>query len=194
MNFRKLVATTRSVRRFDETRLVTMSVLEALVDLARQTASAGNSQPLAYVLVNDPDANAELFATLGWAAYLTDWPGPQLGEQPTAYLVMCVNRELGKHAQVDAGIQAQTIMLGARDLGFAACMLGSINRKQLAPIVALPESHDILYVIALGAPGEKVVQEQVAQDGNIKYWRDADGCHHVPKRPLDQVILGRLGK
>ncbi len=194
MNFRKLVAQTRSVRRFDETRSLTMSVLEALADLARQTASAGNKQPLTYVLVNDPDANAELFATLGWAAFLPDWPGPQPGERPTAYMVMCANRELGDHAQVDAGIQAQTIMLGARDLGFAACMLGSVNRTRLAPIVGLPESHDILYVIALGAPGEKVVQEEVAQDGNIKYWRDADGCHHVPKRPLDQVILGRLGK
>jgi hypothetical protein len=34
-----------------------------------------------------------------------------------------------------------------------------------------------------------VTLETVGPDGSIEYWRDADGVHHVPKRPLDELIL-----
>ena len=35
-----------------------------------------------------------------------------------------------------------------------------------------------------------MVVEEVGPDGNIKYWRDSDGVHHVPKRSLHELILG----
>jgi hypothetical protein len=36
---------------------------------------------------------------------------------------------------------------------------------------------------------EWVVIETVGPDGNIRYWRDSDGAHHVPKRSLDDMIV-----
>jgi hypothetical protein len=48
----------------------------------------------------------------------------------------------------------------------------------------------IMLIIALGEPSEKVVIESTTDTkGNIRYWRDEAGIHHVPKRPLDEVIL-----
>ena len=42
--------------------------------------------------------------------------------------------------------------------------------------------------VALGEPAEKVVID-TAYKGNIEYWRDEENVHHVPKRPLGELIL-----
>jgi hypothetical protein len=47
-----------------------------------------------------------------------------------------------------------------------------------------------LLVLALGKPKETVVVETVGPEGDVKYWRDADGVHHVPKRKLEDIIVG----
>jgi hypothetical protein len=35
-----------------------------------------------------------------------------------------------------------------------------------------------------------VVIEPLGTDGDTRYWRDSQGVHHVPKRSLDEIILG----
>jgi len=49
--------------------------------------------------------------------------------------------------------------------------------------------HEILLVLALGKPAEKVVLDSPKADGDIRYWRDAASVHHVPKRPLEKIIV-----
>ena len=69
-------------------------------------------------------------------------------------------------------------------------MIGSVNRTELSPVLALPAEYQILLVIALGKPKETVVLEAVGPDGDIKYWRDEQAIHHVPKRSLEEIIVG----
>ena len=80
-------------------------------------------------------------------------------------------------------------MLGAVEKGLGGCMLGSIRKQDLSEVLQLPAHFEILLVLALGKPIETVEVEAVTADGDIKYWRDEDGIHHVPKRALDEVIL-----
>ena len=69
-------------------------------------------------------------------------------------------------------------------------MIASIDRDGLRQALKIPERFEILLVLALGKPRENVVIETLKPDGDVKYWRDGDGVHHVPKRRLEDVILG----
>ena len=185
----ELIRQNRSCRRFHQDQPVSRETLLALVNLARLSASAANFQPLKYVLSHDPEKNAQIFACLAWAGYLKDWPGPGEGERPAAYLVILGDREITANFGCDHGIAAQSILLGAREQGLGGCMLGSINRDLLRKHLDLPEKFEILLVLALGRPKEQVVLEEVGPEGDIKYWRDEAGVHHVPKRRLGQIIV-----
>ena len=186
---RDLVRKNRSYRRFYEDRPISRETLVELVDLARLSASGSNMQPLKYALSANPEMNAQVFATLAWAGFLKDWPGPVEGERPSAYIVILCDKEIRPSAGCDHGIAAQSIMLGAAEQGLGGCMIGSIKREELRQVMNIPEQYDILLVLALGVPKEHVVLDEVGPDGDIKYWRDSEGTHHVPKRSLDEIII-----
>ncbi len=187
--FRDLVLKTRSYRRFDQSFAVEEETLRALVDLGRLSASGSNLQPLKYKFSNDPERNAAIFASLSWAGYLKDWPGPEEGERPAAYVVILGDSTISKNFATDEGIAAQSIMLGATEHGLGGCMIGSIRKEALRQALHIPEQYEILLVLALGKPKEIVAIEPVGAQGDIRYWRDGEGVHHVPKRSLDEVIL-----
>ena len=185
-----LVLKNRTHRRFDQQSALQRKTLEDLVDLARLSPSGGNRQPLKFMLSCDPATNARIFPTLAWAGYLKDWGGPSEGERPAAYILILVDKEIAADAGCDHGIAAQSIMLGATELGLRGCMIGSIRRDDLRKALNIPARYDILLALALGKPAETVVLESVKPDGDIKYWRDDDGVHHVPKRALKDIIVG----
>jgi nitroreductase len=197
MTFKDLVLANRSYRRFDGTHAISASVLRDLVDLARTTPSGGNLQALKYVLSCSPEGNTLVYETLAWAAYLPEWKGPPEGERPTAHIVMLLDRTITealkiKVADIDVGIAAQTILLGAVERGLGGCMFGSVRREELARRLGLTDTLEIALVIALGKPVEKVVLDRLAPGGSVKYWREPDGTHHVPKRGLDELILKQI--
>ena len=53
----------------------------------------------------------------------------------------------------------------------------------------IPQTIDPLNVMALGFQKEARCVETVGADGSVKYWRDAQGVHHVPKRPLEELLI-----
>ncbi|WP_347488982.1 nitroreductase family protein [Desulfoscipio sp. XC116] len=186
--FKTLIEKNRSYRRYQQNFLVDYQVLEDLVSLAGLSASTANKQPLKYVISNKVQTNRQIFSTLAWAAYLKDWPGPAEGEKPSAYIIILGDTGISNNFGVDSGIAAQSILLGAAQIGLGGCILASIQRNKLREALGIPELYEILLVIAIGKPKETVVLETV-QDGNIRYWRDSEGRHHVPKRPLKEIIL-----
>jgi nitroreductase len=185
-----LVYKSRSYRRFYQDELITPETLKELVDLARMSPSARNSQPLKYMLSYDTRKNGMVFSTLGWAGYLKDWGGPVEGERPAAYIIVLGDKEVSLSFGCDHGIAAQSMLLGATEMGLGGCIIGSVDREKLSQLLEIPARFEILMVIALGKPREEVVVEPVGQFGDIKYWRDANRVHHVPKRTLAEVIIG----
>ena len=185
----ELVTKTRSYRRFHQERTVELETLRELVELARLSASGANLQPLKYILACDRETNTQIFPLLKWAGYLRDWDGPTEGERPAAYIVILNDTQIRPDPGVDPGIVAQSIMLGATEKGLGGCMIASVDRPTLRDLLAIPDRFKISLVLALGVPKEEVVIEAVGPDGDIKYYRDAAGVHHLPKRALKDLIL-----
>lgn len=187
-SIKDLIMKNRSYRRFHHDKPITEKQLQDLVELARLSPSAANLQPLKYIISCTPKKNEMIFSCLAWAGYLKDWPGPETVERPTGYIVILGDTQITNDFGCNHGIAAQSITLGATEMGFGACMIASIQRNKLAELLKIPPRYEILLVIALGEPIERVVIVE-AKDGDIKYWRDANKTHHVPKRPLSDIIL-----
>ncbi len=184
-----IAETNRSYRRFIQSRQISDKEMLRFIDLARLSASGANLQPLKYILSNTEEKNQKIFPTLSWAGYLKGWSGPVDGEKPSAYIILLGDTTIGNSFQYDAGIASQSILLGAAERGLGGCLIGSIKKDTLREALSIPEDYEILLVIALGKPGEKVVIEDLAPEGDIKYWRDENDLHHVPKRGLEELIL-----
>ncbi len=195
----ELVTKNRSYRRFFQTYPISVELLTDLVNLARLSPNGANLQPLFYIISNQNELNAKIFNTLGWAAYLKNWKGPELGERPAAYIVMLRDNTIKKVTDCDDGIAAQSILLGAVEQEYGGCIIANIKRKKLRDLLEIDEQFDIKLVIALGKPKEEVFLEVLNsnQDTNAhltdcRYWRDENQGHHVPKRRLEDIILKKI--
>lgn len=186
---RDIVLQNRSCRRFLESEKLETDLLEEFIDLARYCPSGANLQPLKFMILNNDDHCSKIFPCLAWAAYLTEWEGPQEGERPSAYIVILGDTSIKKEIDCDHGIVSQTILLAACEKGLGGCIIGSIKREQLRQEFNIPEKYEILLVLAIGRPKEKIVIETMGPDKSIKYWRDENDVHHVPKRTLKDIIL-----
>ena len=187
---RDLVIKNRSYRRFYEDEKIDRKTLEELVDLARCSACAGNQQPLKYILSYEPEKNGLIFPHIAWAGALKDWDGPVEGERPSAYIAVLGDKQIAERFGVDHGIAAQSILLGAVEKGLGGCMLMAIKRDEICKVFNISEQYSLLMLIALGKPKEKVVIDEYTPPADIKYWRDDEQTHHVPKRRLQDIIIG----
>ncbi|MDD4645478.1 MAG: nitroreductase family protein, partial [Bacteroidales bacterium] len=147
-----------------------------------------NQQALKFKVVNQPDLCERLFPSLAWAGYLKEWPGPDAEERPAAYIVILGDTRLGSRFEIDLGICAQTMLLGAVEKGFGGCMIGSIKRDEVRTLFSIPDYLEILLILAIGKPVEKIIIEPVI-DNDICYWRDEQQIHHVPKRLLPDLLV-----
>jgi nitroreductase len=188
MTLKDLVFKTRSYRRFDESYRIDYKTLEELIGLARVSASGANRQPLKYLIYNSTEDCTRVFPSILWAAYLKEWEGPEPGERPSGYIIVLGDKSIAEGFGVDHGIAAQSIMLGATEAGLGGCMIASIKREQLRSELKIPERFEILLILALGKPIEKVIIDDI-KDGDVKYWRDGEKHHHVPKRSLNELII-----
>jgi len=185
---KELIVKNRSYRRFNQSLQIKKETLLELIDLARLSASGRNQQSLKYLISNTPESNAKVFPHLSWAGFLTDWGGPFEGERPSAYIIFLHDSSISETHFCDEGIAAQSILLGATEIGLGGCIFWSVKREALRADWNIPEQYKILQVLAIGQPVEKAVIEDI-KNNDYKYWRDEEQVHHVPKRSLKDIIL-----
>lgn len=196
--FDALVRRARTCRRFDESMRVPREFLLELAELAHLTPCGANAQRLRFHVVSGAVDCARVFDELAWAGALKDWPGPAEGERPTGYIAILAERAVpGKPAapitEVDTGIAAQTMMLAARSATpeVAACMFKAFTPRAIDAMGLDNDKYELKLIMAFGVPVETQVIDAIDSnpDGSINYWRDEAQVHHVPKRPLADVLV-----
>ena len=189
MTFVELLTKNRSYRRFHEDQPLDEETLKGLVEKTRLCPSSANRQPLKYLIACSQEDRAKIFPHLAWAGALRDWPGPAEGQRPAGYIVILGDLEISSTFHVDSGIAAQSMLLSAVERGLGGCMIGSIKRDALRKALKIPDRFAIALVIALGKPKETVALEDAKSPTDVVYWRDEEDVHHVPKRPLEELLV-----
>lgn len=183
----KLIKNCRSYRRFDAKKKISAEQLRNFVESARFVPSAGNLQRLRFACFTEQSDCDAIFPALRFAAYLKDWEGPTESERPVAYIVIASEKELDLNLAIDLGIAAEAILLTAAEAGVGGCIFRSYNADLITQIL-LKEEMKVHAVIALGYPTETVLLSD-CRDGNIKYYRDSEDRHVVPKLPSEALIM-----
>ena len=181
----------RSYRGFNENRKITRKELEELIELTRYCPSSINRQPLVYYLAYEPELVTQIQQNTFWARALKDITLPKKGEYPTAFIVVAQDLNLDANEKLfirDVGIVAHTILLGAVERGLGGCMIGSFMAEGVRKALNMPENMLPHLVIAIGEPAESIILEDLKESGNVAYYRDENGLHHVPKRELKDIL------
>lgn len=185
-----LLVESRSFRSFDPDKKISREELVGFIDNARISAATRNLQPLKYKIVDsDPELSACL-PELRFAASLGIKLPPD-GHEPTSLIVMCHDTDVTPFTEIylkDIGICAEVIMLSATEAGYGGCMIGSYNAENIKKALNLPENLMINLILALGKPDERAVLVE-AEDGKVKYYRDSENTHYVPKRKLEDILI-----
>ena len=190
MALRDLVLSNRSTRAYDRSRKVTREEIVSLIDLARLSPSANNRQPLRYYIACDDESAAKVFSHTHWAGLLKGIKLPPEGKEPPAFIAIYVDKDICPNADAagkDVGIAAQTILLGAAELGLSGCMIGAFDRPGTQNDIGLPEKYELTLLIALGRRDEDIRLTET--DGPTAYYRGEDGTHYVPKLKMENILL-----
>lgn len=188
-NFKELVRSNRTFRRYDASKALTKDLLVDLVEVSRFTPSGVNKQALRFAVSFEKDMNDKIFENVKWAGYLKEWPGPVEEERPTGYIVFLEDARYGSAMAEDVGIDSQTIGLYARSKGLGVCIFKSYNGEEIRKILGLDDNYKVVLVMSVGYPVEEVVIDDIREGEDIKYYRDSNQVHHVPKIVLDDILV-----
>ena len=186
MDFYDLVVSRRTVRKFKEAP-IPPDLLERCINAARLAPSASNLQPLEYIVVNDARLLPQAFETVKWAGYLRPHGDPPEGHRPMAYIYILKSTKANSPwTAYDIGEALENITLVALAEGVGSCQFASVDREKVKQIFRISDDFEVTLALALGYPDEIHAVEAYA--GDPKYWRDANGVHHVPKKSMASVM------
>lgn len=182
MNVLEAIKSRRSIRKFEQKKVSKHDLL-TIIDAGRLAAFGGNKQPLKFQILENAE---EIYPCTKWAAYLSDW-NPKEDERPLCYIAILGDTNIKSTFETEAGSAISNMMLAAVELGLATCWLGALDRKKIKEIINT--DLEVVYLLAVGYPAQKSECIDIKED-DVKYFEDSDGVIKVPKRTLDEVMIG----
>jgi nitroreductase len=169
-----LLRSLRAVRRYAE-RPIPEDVLLSILEVARWTGSAKNTQPWELVVVCDRATLAELATCGPYAGHLSG----------AAAAIVLVMQEASQ--RFDEGRLAQTLMLAAWAHGVGSC-IGSLypddNARRARALLDVPDERWLRTSIALGYPADQRALRTKAELASGR----APVELPIGRRPLDDLV------
>jgi nitroreductase len=153
--FMDLIRRRRSIRRYTD-RPVEDEKIERLVEVALRSPSSRGFNPWSFVVIRNSDTIAALAQAKPHGATF-------LAGAPLA-IVVCADPTVSDVWVEDASIATIYLHLAATDLGLGSCWIqlrkrahadGSSCRDYVAGILDLPDSMEVLAIMAIGYPLEE---------------------------------------
>lgn len=172
--FAALVRRRRMVRNFSS-QPIDREIVEELCDLARRAPSAGNSQGIDFLVLDQPESIARYWdrtlpeprrSRFRWTGLLRAPVLLIVAVRPDAYVERYaesdkrrtgLGRDVGAwpvpYWWVDAGAAIEHVLLGATAAGLGACLFGAFDHEPLvAKAFGVPDGVRLVGTIALGNP------------------------------------------
>lgn len=187
-NLMELLKTRRTYRRFEQKQISKELVDEILV-AARLASSAANRQPLSYIVIQEAEKVADVFAYTKWAGALPPEQGqPKENERPVLFIAVIENMDINKDCDTDAGLAISNMTLAAWNHGVGSCMIGACNKPALSEMFGLTENQKLHTVVAFGYPSHASHIVDMEDPEQFKYYLDDNRDYVVPKRKLSDVV------
>ncbi len=182
-----LLRKNRSHRAFDTSYTVAMRQLEAIVAVNPKLPSGRNAQTLRFKLLDAQSGGEDFCRYLHLGGYLPELHLPAPGTEPKAFIIICSTEPESPIVDIDLGISLQSMALKAVEIGLNALIVKAFNKKEIKETLGLPS--DPLAVLAIGKGTETIVLDEVPAGSDLRYYRDADGIHHVPKITVSDLLI-----
>jgi nitroreductase len=155
-SFKDLLLRRQSDRKYTSQKVEEEKIL-ACLEAGRLSASACNSQPWSFVVIDQEPVLQQAqkrIATMGMNRFVKQVPVliAIVLEKPnfTASIGSVIKDK--EYPLLDIGIATNNICMQATELGLGSCILGWFDEKGLKQLLDVPESKRIPLVIALGYP------------------------------------------
>ncbi len=186
MEIRDFFLTKRTYRKFEQIQ-IPGNVLNDCMLAAQMASSGGNRQGLKYIVIENGPMVKAVNDFVKWAAYLPRELGqPNANETPMAFIAVLKDTNIGV-SDTDAGIAIADIQTAAWYHGVGSCIMGAIDRPAIKELLSIEDAMELHSVIALGYPKKASTPVAMSEDGNIKYYVDANGDTFVPKRSIEDI-------
>ena len=182
-----LLRKNRSHRAFDTSYTVAMRQLETIVAVNPKLPSGRNAQTLRFKLLDAQSGGEDFCRYLHLGGYLPELHLPAPGTEPKAFIIICSTEPESPIVDIDLGISLQSMALKAVEIGLNALIVKAFNKKEIKEVLGLPS--DPLAVLAIGKGTETIVLDEVPAGSDLRYYRDADGIHHVPKITVSDLLI-----
>lgn len=182
-----LLLKNRSCRGYDHSVRVGEDVLRKIVAVNTKIPSARNQQALRFRLVAAEDEVSVVNQNIKLGGALPELHLPFPGTEPLSFIIVCSAIEPERYVYVDLGISLQSMLLKAVEIGLNGLIICAFNAKEIAEVLHLEMPP--LAVLAIGKSAERFKLVDMPSDGSVKYYREADGVHCVPKRGVEEILL-----